>query len=64
VRDRFEKSKTLQSVKFDVKTEDGVVTLSGTTRFQVIVLEAAQAARQIPGVKAVNTDGVRLVAGE
>jgi hyperosmotically inducible protein len=64
VRDRFEKSKTLQSVKFDVKTEDGIVTLSGTTRFQVIVLEAAQAARQIPGVKAVNTDGVRLVAGE
>jgi hyperosmotically inducible protein len=64
VRDRFEKSKTLQSVKFDVKTEDGVVTLSGTTRFQVIVLEAAQAARQIPGVRAVNTEGVRLVAGE
>ena len=26
VKERFEKSKTLQSVKFDVKTEDGVVT--------------------------------------
>ncbi len=64
VRERFEKSKTLQSVKFDVKTEDGIVTLTGTTRFQVIVLEAAQAARQVPGVRAVNTDGVRLVAGE
>lgn len=64
VKERFEKSKTLQSVKFDVKTEDGVVTLSGTTRFQIIVLEAAQAARQVPGVRAVNTEGVRLVAGE
>ncbi|MCC2640246.1 MAG: exported protein of unknown function, contains domain [Nitrospira sp.] len=64
VKERFEKSKTLQSVKFDVKTEDGVVALGGTTRFQVIVLEAAQAARQVPGVRAVNTEGVRLVAGE
>lgn len=64
VKERFEKSKTLQSVKFDVKTEDGVVTLSGSTRFQIIVLEAAQAARQIPGVRAVNTDAVRLAAGE
>jgi hyperosmotically inducible protein len=64
VKDRFEKSKTLQSVKFDVKTEDGVVTLNGTTRFQIIVLEAAQAARQVPGVRAVNTDAVRLAAGE
>jgi hyperosmotically inducible protein len=64
VKERFEKSKTLQSVKFDVKTEDGVVTLSGNTRFQIIVLEAAQAARQVPGVRAVNTDAVRLVAGE
>jgi len=64
VKERFEKSKTLQSVKFDVKTEDGVVTLSGSTRFQIIVLEAAQAARQVPGVRAVNTDAVRLVAGE
>ncbi|MBX3237497.1 MAG: BON domain-containing protein [Nitrospiraceae bacterium] len=64
VKERFEKSKTLQSVKFDVKTEDGIVTLTGTTRFQVIVLEAAQAARQVPGVRAVNTENVRLVAGE
>lgn len=64
VKERFEKSKTLQSVKFDVKTEDGIVTLAGATRFQIIVLEAAQAARQIPGVRAVNTDAVRLVAGE
>ena len=64
VKERFEKSKTLQSVKFDVKTEDGVVTLSGSTRFQIIVLEAAQAARQIPGVRAVNTDAVRLIAGD
>lgn len=64
VKERFEKSKTLQSVKFDVKTEDGVVTLGGATRFQVIMLEAAQAARQVPGVRAVNTEAVRLVAGE
>lgn len=64
VKERFEKSKTLQSVKFDVKTEDGIVTLAGSTRFQIIVLEAAQAARQIPGVRAVNTDAVRIVAGE
>ncbi|MCC7213351.1 MAG: BON domain-containing protein, partial [Nitrospira sp.] len=33
VKERFEKSKTLQSVKFDVKTEDGIVTLNGATRF-------------------------------
>ncbi|MGC3973575.1 MAG: BON domain-containing protein [Nitrospira sp.] len=64
VKERFEKSKTLQSVKFDVKTDDGIVTLNGATRFQIIVLEAAQAARQVPGVRAVNTDGVRLVSGE
>jgi len=64
VKERFEKSKTLQSVKFDVKTEDGIVILNGATRFQIIVLEAAQAARQVPGVRAVNTDAVRLVAGE
>jgi len=64
VKERFEKSKTLQSIKFDVKTEDGIVILTGATRFQIIVLEAAQAARQVPGVRAVNTDAVRLVAGE
>lgn len=64
VKERFDKSKTLQAVKFEVKTEEGVVTLTGSTRFQVIILEAAQAARQVPGVKAVNTDAVRLVAAE
>jgi hyperosmotically inducible protein len=64
VKERFEKSKTLQAVKFEVKTEEGIVTLTGSTRFQVIILEAAQAARQVPGVKAVNTDAVRLVAPE
>ena len=64
VKERFEKSKTLQAVKFEVKTDDGIVTLAGSTRFQVIILEAAQAARQVPGVKAVNTDAVRLVAAE
>jgi hyperosmotically inducible protein len=64
VKERFEKSKTLQAVKFDVKTEGGIVTLTGSTRFQVIILEAAQAARQVPGVKAVNTDAVRLVAAD
>lgn len=64
VKERFEKSVTLQTVKFEVKTEQGIVTLSGTTRFQVIVLEAAQAARQVPGVRAVNTEAVRLVVQE
>lgn len=60
VKERFKKSKTLEAAGFDVKTEDGVVSLSGRTRFQVIVLEAAEAARQTPGVKAVRTDGVRV----
>ena len=46
------------------KNRRWIVTLSGNTRFQIIVLEAAQAARQVPGVRAVNTDAVRLVAGE
>lgn len=64
IKERFEKSETLQAVKFEVKTEGGVVTLTGSTRFQVIILEAAQAARQVPGVKAVNTSSVRLVATE
>lgn len=64
VKERFEKSKTLQSIKFEIKTEHGVVYLTGSTRFQVIILEAAQAARQVPGVKAVNTEAVRLVTGE
>ncbi len=64
VKERFKKSKTLEAAGFDVKTEDGVVSLSGRTRFQVIVLEAAEAARQTPGVKAVRTDGVRLEAAD
>jgi len=60
VKDRFAKSATVTSANFDVKTEQGVVSLSGTVRFQVIVLEAAEAARQVPGVKAVKTDKVRI----
>ncbi len=64
VRERFKKSATLEAAKFDVKTEHGVVELSGKTRFQVIVLEAAEAARQVPGVKAVKTQAVRLESGE
>jgi hyperosmotically inducible protein len=60
VKDRFAKSATVTAANFDVKTEQGVVSLSGTVRFQVIVLEAAEAAREVPGVKAVRTDKVRL----
>lgn len=64
VKDRFRKSKTLETAEFDVKTENGVVLLSGRTRFQVIILEAAEAARQVPGVRAVNAGGVRLEGGD
>jgi hyperosmotically inducible protein len=60
VKDRFAKSTTVTSANFDVKTEQGVVSLSGTVRFQVIVLEAAEAAREVPGVKAVRTDKVKI----
>ncbi len=60
VRDRFAQSATVKAANFDVKTEQGVVSLSGAVRFQVIVLEAAEAARQVPGVKAVKTDKVRI----
>lgn len=60
VKDRFAKSATVTAANFDVKTEQGVVSLSGTVRFQVIVLEAAEAAREVPGVKAVRTDKVRI----
>src|SRR5574341_120841 len=60
VKERFAKSATVTAANFDVKTEQGVVSLSGTVRFQVIVLEAAEAARQVPGVKAVKTDKVRI----
>jgi hyperosmotically inducible protein len=60
VKEQFAKSVTVTSAKFDVKTEQGVVSLSGTVRFQVIVLEAVEAARQVPGVKAVKTDKVKI----
>jgi len=60
VKDRFAKSATVTAANFDVKTEQGVVSLTGTVRFQVIVLEAAEAAREVPGVKAVRTDKVRI----
>ncbi|MEO8339638.1 MAG: BON domain-containing protein [Nitrospirota bacterium] len=60
VKDQFAKSVTVTAANFDVKTEQGVVSLSGTVRFQVIVLEAVEAARQVPGVKAVKTDKVKI----
>lgn len=60
IKERFAKSATLKSANFDVKTEEGIVQLNGTVRFQVIALEAAEAARQVPGVRAVNTDKIRL----
>ena len=61
VKDRFAKSATLKAANFEVKTEEGVVSLTGAVRFQVLALEAAEAARLVPGVKAVRTDRVRLV---
>jgi len=64
VKDRFGKSKTLESSHFEVKTEDGIVLLSGKTKFLVIALEAAVAARQVPGVKAVKSDGIHLEGAE
>lgn len=60
VKEQFAKSATVTAANFDVKTEQGVVSLSGAVRFQVIVLEAAEAARNVPGVKAVKTDKVRI----
>jgi hyperosmotically inducible periplasmic protein len=48
------------AANFDVKTEQGVVSLSGTVRFQVIALEAVEAAKQVPGVKAVKTEKVKI----
>jgi hyperosmotically inducible periplasmic protein len=62
VKQRFAKSQTLRETNFEVSTLRGVVSLSGQTRFQVIVFEAAQAARDIPGVMAVNTQNIRLEA--
>jgi hyperosmotically inducible protein len=60
IKERFAKSATLKAANFEVKTEDGVVFLSGTVRFQVIALEAAETARQVPGVRAVKTEKIRL----
>jgi hyperosmotically inducible protein len=60
IKERFSKSATLKAANFEVKTEDGVVQLQGAVRFQVIALEAAEAARQVPGVRAVNTERIRL----
>jgi hyperosmotically inducible protein len=60
IKERFSKSATLKAANFEVKTEDGVVQLNGAVRFQVIALEAAEAARQVPGVRAVNTEKIRL----
>jgi osmotically-inducible protein OsmY len=60
VKTRFAQSATVTAANFDVKTEQGIVSLSGTVRFQVMILEAAEAARQVPGVKAVRTDKVRI----
>ena len=60
VKERFAQSATLKAAGFEVKTEKGVVSLGGAVRFQVFVLEAAEAARHVPGVKAVKTDKVRI----
>ncbi|HEU5201355.1 MAG TPA: BON domain-containing protein, partial [Nitrospira sp.] len=62
VRDRLVRSETLKAVGFEVKSESGIVHLIGKTRFQVIALEAAEAARQVPGVRAVDTTGVQIIA--
>lgn len=61
VKDRFSQSETLKAAGFDVTCERGVIHLSGTVRFQVFALEAAQAARQVPGVIAVDTNNVKLL---
>lgn len=63
VKQRFAKSQTLRDANFEIVTIRGVVSLKGQTRFQVIALEAAQAAREIPGVTAVLTQNIRLEAG-
>jgi len=64
VKDRLSRSETLKAVGFEVTSENGVVSLSGKTRFQVIALEAAEAARHVPGVRAVNTDAVQITGKE
>jgi hypothetical protein len=60
IKQRFATSQTLRDANFEVMTIRGVVSLKGQTRFQVIALEAAQAAREVPGVIAVNTRNIRL----
>ncbi len=64
VKERLSRSETLKAVGFDVKSDNGVVSLSGKTRFQVIVLEAAEAVRHIPGVHAVHTAAVQITGKE
>lgn len=63
IKQRFANSQTLREAKFAIVTIRGVVSLSGQTRFQVIALEAAQTAREIPGIIAVNTHQIRIEAG-
>jgi hypothetical protein len=60
VKQRFAKSQTLKDANFEVITIRGIVSLRGRTRYQVIALEAAQAAREIPGILAVNTQHIRF----
>jgi hyperosmotically inducible protein len=60
IKEQFGKSATLKAANFEVKTEEGIVSLGGAVRFQVIALEAAEAARHVPGVRAVKTEKVRL----
>jgi osmotically-inducible protein OsmY len=60
VKQRFAQSQTLKEANFEVITIRGIVSLRGRTRFQVIALEAAQTAREIPGVFAVDTQHVRI----
>jgi hyperosmotically inducible protein len=60
VKERFAKSATLKATSFEVRTEEGVVSISDAVRFQVIAHEAVDAARQVSGVIAVKTDRVRL----
>jgi hyperosmotically inducible periplasmic protein len=64
VKERLNKSETLRTVGFDVKSDNGIVFLSGKTRFQVIALEAAEAARHVPGVRAVNSSAVQMTGKE
>jgi len=60
IKERFSKSATLKAANFEVKTEDGVVQLQGAVRFQVIALEAAEAARHVSGIRTATTERIRL----